>query len=135
MSFCSPTSLGRKAIISNYVQSVILMSLPTRLHLTSEHLVGVLQGNITNIGPVQQKFLQFGNLPQPLKKISSSCFLAVAVKVAEGELSTLTDRIEEMNSAVVRQQRFQCLAPKILKNFISRAGAVMTVQVPLNEHY
>lgn len=57
----------------------------------------------------------------------------MAVKAA-GQLSTLNDRIEEMNSAVVRQHRFQCLTEKILKNFISRAGALVTVQVLLNEH-
>lgn len=66
--------------------------------------------------------------------LNSNWFLTMAVKVA-GELSTLNDRMEEMNSAVVRQHRFQCSTPKILKKFISRAGAFVTVQVLLKEHY
>lgn len=65
--FVSSASLGRKAIVSNQVQPVILVLLSTKLCPTSEHLVDVLWRNVANVGPVQQKFLRFGNLPQPLK--------------------------------------------------------------------
>lgn len=49
--------LARKVIISNLVRSVILIPLPASLHLTLEHLIDVLEGNIANVGPVQQKAL------------------------------------------------------------------------------
>lgn len=49
--------LARKVIISYLVGSVILISLPASLHLTLEHLINVLEGNIANVGPVQQKAL------------------------------------------------------------------------------
>lgn len=47
--------LARKVI--NLVRSVILIPLPASLHLTLEHLIDVLEGNIANVGPVQQKAL------------------------------------------------------------------------------